>query len=181
MDTLDSGGAAEVPVTAIAATGRLSVAQRGAIEQLVAGATPVAAAAAVGVSRTTVYRWLKSDPDFTAAYHAWQADAVAASRDRLLALADAAVDTVAAAVAKGDVRTALTVLKSQGLLTPPTPGPTDPALIARRARHAAAEARAAMTFDECAVPGEEFPPLPDGDDLHARALAEQVPLPPRIP
>jgi hypothetical protein len=117
--------------------------------------------------RATVYRWLKSDPAFAAAYNAWQAEAVETTRARLLALADAAVTTVAGALAKGDARTALTVLQRQGLLAPPTPGPTDPSMVARLDRHRRAKANLELTMDECGVPNEIFAPEPPAEDMAA--------------
>ncbi len=138
----------------------LSAAQRRALDRMAAGDTAKAAAAAAGVSRQTVHNWLGGDPAFRAAYHAWQADAVETARARLLALADAAVTTVAAAVARGDTKTALAVLGRQGLLAPPTPGPTDPELVARQDRHRRTAANQAMTTAECGVPAEIFAPDP---------------------
>jgi hypothetical protein len=148
----------------VAADG-LTAAQRAAIDRLASGATAVDAAAAAGVGRSTVYRWIKSDPAFAAAYNAWQAEAVETTRARLLALADAAVTTVAAALAKGDAKTALTILQRQGLLTPPTPGPTDPELVARQARHVRAKANEAMMLADEAVPPDLFAPDPVADEL----------------
>jgi hypothetical protein len=52
-------------------------------------------------------------------------DALTGARTRILAMGDAAVTTVGAAV-KTDARIALTVLKSLGMLDRPTPGSTDP-------------------------------------------------------
>ena len=148
------------PGARAAAAGELSGAQRTAIEWLTAGETTVAAAAAAGVSRSTVHRWLRVDAAFGAAFNAWQADAVADARARLLALGDAAVSAVAAAVAKGDVKTALTVLQRQGLLAPPSPGPADAALVARQRSHARAKANREMTEAECEVPPEIYDPAP---------------------
>ncbi len=51
----------------------MSPQQQVAIEQLVAGKSLVASATSAGVTRLTLYRWLKSDPVFTAAYNAWRA------------------------------------------------------------------------------------------------------------
>ena len=157
----DDGTTALAPPDPAAAA--LTAAQRAAIEHLAAGDTPADAADAAGVGRSTVYRWIKADPAFAAAHHAWQAQAVATARGRLLALADAAVTTVAAAVAKGDVRTALTVLGRQGLLTPPTPGSTDPATVARLDRQRRArDAEAMMVADE-RLPPHLYAPEPPPD------------------
>ena len=113
---------------------QLSPAQYKAIEQLTAGQTVVASAAAAGVTRLTLYRWLKNDPAFQAAYNAWQHDAIATARGRLLAMTESAVTTVSQAVSAGDAKTALTILKSLGLLGVPTPGSTDPSEVERKQR-----------------------------------------------
>ena len=141
------------------ADGELTGPQRTAIEWLTAGETAVSAAAAAGVSRSTVHRWLRADAAFQAAYNAWQADVAATARARLLGLADAAVTTVAAALAAGDARTALAVLQAQGLLAPHVPGPTDPALVARQRSHERAKANFQMTQAECGLPAEIYDPL----------------------
>jgi hypothetical protein len=138
--------------------GGLSGPQRTAIEWLTAGETAVAAADAAGVSRSTVHRWLRADPAFQAAYNAWQADLTSTARARLLALADKAVSTVERALDRGDARTALTILRAQGLLGPARPGPTDPDLIARQQSHDRALANFKMTDAECGVPAEIFDP-----------------------
>ncbi len=138
----------EAARAAAGAGGELTAAQRRAIQRLASGQSATDAAAAAGVHRQTVHRWLRDDPAFRAAFHAWQAAAADHARARLLALADAAVTTVAAAVAAGDTRTALAVLKGQGLLAPPTPGPTDPDHVAREQLTAAARAEAKLADAE---------------------------------
>lgn len=103
----------------------LSPAQRTAIEKLTSGHTMVDSAAAAGVGRATLYRWLKNEPAFQAAFNAWQHDAVATARGRLLALTDIAVTAVGKAMQRGDGRLALKVLERMGIAERPTPGPTD--------------------------------------------------------
>ncbi len=126
----------------------LTPAQRRAIQRLASGESATAAAASAGVHRQTLHRWLREDAAFRAAFHAWQAAAAEDARARLLALADAAVTAVAAAITAGDTRTALAILKGQGLLTPPEPGPTDPDHVARQQWAAAARAEAAIVKEE---------------------------------
>jgi hypothetical protein len=109
----------------------LPPAQRTAIELLTSGKTLVAAATAVGVTRMTLYRWLKADAAFSAAYNAWQKDILDTARARLLALSDLAVSTVAKSMAQGDARTAVKLLQSLGALELPQPGSTDPDEILR--------------------------------------------------
>jgi hypothetical protein len=109
----------------------LSREQRRAIEMMLNGSTLGVAASAAGVTRMTLYRWLKHDANFQAAYNAWQQDALVAARTRLLALTDVAVTTVSHA-AKHDARIALSLLKSLGALERPTPGSTDPTEVRQR-------------------------------------------------
>src|SRR5260221_559194 len=76
----------------------LSPAQRTAIEKLTCGHTLVDSATAAGVNRTTLYRWLKSDAQFQAAYNAWQQDALATARARMLGLTDVALTSLGKAM-----------------------------------------------------------------------------------
>jgi AcrR family transcriptional regulator len=110
---------------------QLSPAQARAIEMLASGHTVATAAEAVGVGRTTIYRWLKGDAAFVAAFNAWQQDMLDTARGRLLALTDTAVNAVSKSMEKGDAKTALALLKHLGALRRPTPGPTDPADVER--------------------------------------------------
>ena len=103
----------------------LTPAQRTAIERLTTGHTLIASATAAGVSRVTLYRWLKHDLTFLAAYNAWQHDAIATARGRLLALTDTAVTTVQNAIVKGDGRLAMNLLIRLGIADRPTPGSTE--------------------------------------------------------
>jgi hypothetical protein len=103
----------------------LSESQRRAMGMLLSGASMVASARAAGVTRLTLYRWMKNDADFRAVYNAWQADALLSAKTKLLALADRAMDCVAGAVGH-DARIAVTVLKSLGVMEAPKPGATDP-------------------------------------------------------
>ena len=115
----------EVP--ALRANSSLSLSQCRALENLMTGHSMSAAARGAGVGRTTLYRWLKEDPAFRAAHNAWQKDTVAAARSSILALTEPAIRAVAAALESGDAKTGLKLLSSLGMLTPPTPGSTEPA------------------------------------------------------
>jgi hypothetical protein len=103
----------------------LSREQEAALAAIAAGKSAVAAAIDAGVHRGTLYRWLKDDPSFSAAYHTWQSERRESARARLMALTDDAVTVVTKAIDKEDTRTALTILKSLGVLTSITPGSTD--------------------------------------------------------
>ena len=89
------------------------------------GQSMSAAARGAGVARATLYRWLNQDANFRAAHNAWQKDTMAAARSSILALTEPALRAVAAALERGDAKIAMALLKSVGLLTPPTPGSTD--------------------------------------------------------
>jgi len=105
--------AQEMPITAE---------QRTAIAMLTMGNSLVAAARAAGVSRMTLYRWLKDDMCFRASYNAWQQDTLVTARGRLLGLADAAVTAVANAVHGGDHKLALRLLERMDIARPAKPG-----------------------------------------------------------
>ncbi len=122
--------------------------QRAAIEMLTSGHSMIESATAAGVNRTTLYRWLKNDPNFKAAYNAWQHDALATARGKVLALTDAAVDAVRRALTKGDAKTALVILKSTGILDRPEPGSTDPDEIKTREAIERKQSDTDLFFDE---------------------------------
>jgi len=103
----------------------LSREQEAALAAIAAGKSAAAAAIDAGVHQGTLYRWLKEDPSFSAAYHTWQNECRESARGRLMALTDNAVSAVSNAIDKQDIRTALTILKGLGVLTPVTPGSTD--------------------------------------------------------
>jgi hypothetical protein len=122
--------AAVSPAEALALA--LTAAQRTAIEKLTSGCTMIDAAKVAGVTRMTLHRWLKNDAQFQAAYNAWQQDAIATARGRMLALTDAAVTSVHKAMLRGDGRLALRVLEKMGVAEAVTPGPTEVEAVQRR-------------------------------------------------
>jgi hypothetical protein len=109
----------------VARTDELTIAQQGAIEALRNGCSFVRAAEAAGVSRVTLYRWVRADAAFRAAYNAWQAEMADSARARLLKLTDQAVDVVEAALRRNDEKTAVQMLKDLGVLRPRRRGSTD--------------------------------------------------------
>jgi hypothetical protein len=106
--------------------------QQQALELLVAGKTVTESAATVGVSRLTIYRWLKDDANFKAAYHQWHEQLQRSSRTRLLMLTEKATLAVEKALDAGDAKTAMQLLRGMGILKDIPPGSTDPAEIRRR-------------------------------------------------
>lgn len=99
-----------------------------ALEALLAGRSVTDAATVAGVDRTTVHLWLKGDFAFRAALNRGRRELLDRMEARLVNLADKAAGVVEAAIAKGDERVALAVLKGLGLLegTRPTIGSDDP-------------------------------------------------------
>ena len=104
-------------------TAGISEVQHKALAVLASGAGPTAAARAAGVDFSTVYRWRKEDPAFIAALNAWRNHAQESARDRVLAMAGQAMETVLAAMQKGDARTAMAILKGLGAIAPASQGP----------------------------------------------------------
>lgn len=103
--------------------------QETALAALRGGSSFPQAAEAAGVGRATVYRWMQSDPHFRAAYNAWQQEQAESARARLLKLADQAVDVVEKALARGDQKIAVGVLKNIGAMRRPERGATDPEVL----------------------------------------------------
>jgi hypothetical protein len=103
----------------------LSPAQRLALEKLLSGDTVVASASAAGVTRLTIYNWLKKDAKFQAAYNAWQQDILTSARTRLLAMTSDALTTLSRSV-QSEPKVALALLKALGTMQAPVPGSTDP-------------------------------------------------------
>lgn len=107
--------------------------QRTAMEQLLLGKSICDVATASGVARTTIYRWLKKDPNFQAVYNQWHEEMRESCRSRLLMLSDKAAGAIEKALDGGDARSALQLLKAIGLLAPTPPRPTDAEDVKREA------------------------------------------------
>jgi hypothetical protein len=93
--------------------------QQQAITALAEGCTFTAAAERAGVARVTLWRWLKNDPDFAAAYLAWKKELAEAARAKLLASAGAAANTLINAINAGDAKLALALLTRTGVIAAP--------------------------------------------------------------
>lgn len=87
--------------------------QLAALDQLLAGKTVTATAAAVGVARETVSRWRNSDPAFMAAYNAALLSSYEAGQARLLDARARAVERLAVLV---DSTNSTIALKAAALL-----------------------------------------------------------------
>ena len=97
-------------------TDGLSRPQLVALEAIGSGTTVTEAARLAGVDRTTIHRWKRKDYPFQAALNRLRRDQEREVESRLGRLVHDALGTVEAAVAAGDVRAALTVLKGMGFL-----------------------------------------------------------------
>jgi len=124
-------------------TATLDGTQQAALDALAAGQPDATAAAAAGVHRATVNRWLAHDPVFQASLNAARRALQVAVRAQLEHLAEDALGVVAKAVRAGDVKAALAVLTGLGVLDGrqrPIPS-DDPVVLARKAEvHARYEA-----------------------------------------
>ena len=66
--------------------------QRAALDMIASGATDTAAAAAVGVSRRTIYRWRVEDARFREQLHARRSELYGRATDRFRAMLSVALD-----------------------------------------------------------------------------------------
>jgi hypothetical protein len=106
------------PSSPSAESAQLSVPQQAALSALFSGKLIRDAAAASGVHRVTVGRWLRSDPAFRAAYNAWRQELIDSTHTRLLRTAELATGAIHRAIAQGDGRLALMLLDRLGLASP---------------------------------------------------------------
>jgi aminopeptidase N len=94
----------------------LTLPQTLALEALLSGKSMTAAAAAAGVDRTTLWRWGRESFEFQARLNQGRAALQQSYQLRLEALVEKALQTVEAAVERGNMKAALEVLKGSGLL-----------------------------------------------------------------
>jgi len=119
IDTKDAGE------TELAAEKPLPAQQQKALELLVMGRSVAETAREVGVGRTTMFRWLKSDAHFQAAYNRWQHEVQSSCHSRLLALTDKAVDVIDMSLTTNDARMAMQLLKGMGMIKEKPAGATE--------------------------------------------------------
>lgn len=96
--------------------------QERAIALMVTGKTVKDTALEIGVNRATLFRWMRHDPAFVAAWNAWRREQHQAVRAQLLGLSGEAVAAVRAALGRGDGRIGLALLKGMGMLAAEQPG-----------------------------------------------------------
>jgi hypothetical protein len=113
---------------------QLSPKQRMAIVRLTLCGSHRDAAAAAGVTRVTVWRWMKEDATFQAAFNAWARDQVATTKARVLRMGPQAATAVEKGMARGDARLALRVLENLGFMDRPHVGPTEVQEVERSAK-----------------------------------------------
>ena len=87
------------------------------IELLIAGESITAAAKQAGIRRETVHRWMREDYEFQAALHRLRRELQESIGAQVLATSRRAAETVDKAVADGDVKAALQVLRGTGMLS----------------------------------------------------------------
>jgi hypothetical protein len=123
-----AAGAMRNAAPAPTAAAEITVDQEKAIVLMGSGKSVSEAARETGVGRATLYRWLRDDPAFIAAWNAWRREQGLATRARLLGVAAEAAESVREAVRK-DGRLALTLLKEMGLVKAEEAGSDDAAVI----------------------------------------------------
>jgi AcrR family transcriptional regulator len=128
--------------------GRLAADQQNAMELLVMGKSIAETARSAGVSRTTIYHWLRNDPVFQAAYNQWHDQLEESCRSRLMTLTDKATDAVEKALESGDARAALQLLKGMGMIRPKAIGPTDAEEAKKRMEIERRKRASRLMFDE---------------------------------
>src|SRR6185437_502259 len=88
----------------------LSPRQIKALELIMAGKSTKEIIQGSGASRTTLWRWRTSDPNFIAALNQWRAEVQKNTRDRILALGTEAADAVVRALADKSARIGMKLL-----------------------------------------------------------------------
>ncbi|HSZ55243.1 MAG TPA: hypothetical protein VK797_06250 [Tepidisphaeraceae bacterium] len=94
----------------------LSPPQQAALGALAGGQTFSSAAESAGVSRMTLWRWLRSDPAFAEAYQQWKLELRETAEAQLLRVGEQAVAAVARAAEAGDAKIGLAILREMGIL-----------------------------------------------------------------
>ncbi len=136
--------------------GRLAADQQNAMELLVMGKTIAETARSAGVSRTTIYHWLRNDPVFQAAYNQWHDQLEEGCRSRLLTLTDKATDAIEKALENGDARAALQLLKGMGMIQHKIVGPTDAEEIRKKSEIERERRKIALKRDRASLYTEDL-------------------------
>jgi hypothetical protein len=145
--------------------GELSVPQQRALAVLIEGKALKEAAEGAGVNRSTLYRWIRQDAAFAAAYNAWQQEAAESARARMHASIHLAVERVIRCM-ENDQDLSFKVIKEMGILKPRAAGQIDADRL--RQEMALEQRDLARRFDEAAEPP-------------ARRIVSQVTTTPSLP
>jgi hypothetical protein len=111
--------------TPVEEASEFSPAQFVALGALLSGKTATDAAAAAGIGRRTLYDWMQKNFQFQAALNRGRRELQQAISVRISQLTASAAECVADAVAKGNVKAALEVLKRTNALAPAKIGSED--------------------------------------------------------
>jgi hypothetical protein len=109
-------------------SGSLSDEQQRALGLVTQGVSIREAGQQLGMHRGTIYRWLKTDPHFRAAYNAWQLEQQESCRAALMKAAEKAVARVIEALSI-DEKLAWQVIKELGILSKAKPLTADPSRV----------------------------------------------------
>jgi hypothetical protein len=122
-DAIESGGGELGGTDLVGAEGEMGTAilklgaeQQKALSFLVEGKSLVETSRICRISRQTLYRWMKEDAAFVAAYNRWCEQMHQSARSRLLGMADKATVAVERALENGDAKAALQLLRGLGVL-----------------------------------------------------------------
>lgn len=135
----------------------LSRQQRQVLQVISVGDSIALAAAHARVCRTTVYRWLRTDVAFRAAYSAWQQEVLNSAQSRLLEALDDAVTTIRDAVAEGNTELAMKLIQGFSALRRPEPNPMEDAYLLREAFLSGAQSDVASVKDGSVQPETPAP------------------------
>jgi hypothetical protein len=127
VETLPAQGAGALPPRKLLRrlSGSLSDEQQRALGLVTQGVSIREAGKQLGMHRGTIYRWLKTDPHFRAAYNAWQLEQQESCRAALMKAAEEAVTKVIENL-RYDPRLAWQVIKELGIVSRAKPLAVDP-------------------------------------------------------
>ena|ERR1700722_11763750 len=129
MSMNDASGADERALSKAVLTGK----KQTAMELIVGGKSVAEAARTCGIDRNTIFRWLRKDTVFQAAYNQWKEELKETCQGRLLALTEKATGALEVALDKGDAKTAMQLLTRLGMIEKQKPECLDEEEIAERA------------------------------------------------
>ena len=127
----------------------LAIQKQRALQLLLEGKSASQVAEMIGVDRTTIYRWLK-EPSFIAERNRQANELRDAAQSRLHALVGKSIDVVERQVEAGNLKAALAVLKSTGMMALEKPDTeTDECrLVKREVERLAMDAWTSLPFTE---------------------------------